>query len=219
MTQTETPTAAAVRGSQGCRSNERDAPENTDTVGATQASAPRDAPAEIDRHDPLLRAILIQDFISHPRFRNEIDSAFRRGPTAMFELLDEIARSQDLRDVADMIEGAADCTPETQCIILCDAIALIEGVLQRHPAQSRGDLAAPETQGADRGDQAGQQGPMTTLAPDLLRTIIAIIFAVRREGRAGDAEQELQTIETYVQHLLRELEPGASCASDLRRNA
>jgi hypothetical protein len=177
------------------------------TAPSRQKPDRQDATAEINRHDVHLHAIIAYDFIAHPRFRSEIEAAFRRGPMAVFELLDEIARAQDLTDAAAMLEGAAYCTPDTQRAVLRDVIALIEGV------------PAPETQAADRGDQAGQEGPTSALAPDLLRTISAIISAVRREGRGADADQELQTIERYVQHILLELEPGASCASDLRRDA
>ena len=127
MSQTDE-AAAAVRGSQGYRSNERDAPENSDTVGAPQASAPRDA--EIDRHDVLLHAV-IHTFLANARLRREIEDALRLGPSAVFDLLDEVAYEQDLDGAMAMIEGVADF-PITDPVVLRqtlgDAMTLIEGV-------------------------------------------------------------------------------------------
>jgi hypothetical protein len=100
----------------------------SDALGATQASAPRDA--EIDPHDVILHSV-IHSFVASPRFRREIEGALRGGPRAVWALLDEIAYEQDLAGAAAMIEGVADF-PITDPVVLRqtlgNAIALIEGV-------------------------------------------------------------------------------------------
>ena len=86
-----------------------------------------DGPPEIDGHDVLLHAV-IHTFIANARLRREIEGALRLGPSAVFDLLDEIAYEQDLADATAMIEGVADCTPETQRAVLRDVTTLIERV-------------------------------------------------------------------------------------------
>jgi hypothetical protein len=90
----------------------------------------RDAPAEIDRHNFRVKA-MVGDFAINPRFRREIEGALRRGPMAVFALLDEIAYAQDLADAAAMIEGVADFPSPDHVVLrqtLSNAMTLIEGV-------------------------------------------------------------------------------------------
>jgi hypothetical protein len=135
MTQTdETPAVQAVRGSEGYRSNERDAPEHSGDQPVAQgdvvADRQLDVPAEIDTHDVILHSV-IHSFVASPRFRREIEGALRSGPRAVWALLDEVAFEQDLVDAAAMIQGVVDfpiTDPSVLRQTLGGAITLIERV-------------------------------------------------------------------------------------------